>query len=83
MLKARQWRQQKLQLAENNLQATLSNLPRNRVSSTGALAQYIEALTPRLQDYMDHFGSMQHRRLAKKVRFLTPGLVLCAGKLAC
>lgn len=67
MLKAREWRARKLHSAGNNLEESLSSLPARRVSSSGALLQYIQQLTPRLMEYVGHFGSMQHRNLAKKV----------------
>lgn len=66
MLKARIWRERKLKEVPH-LQLFVSNLPQAKGASVLELQNHIAVLFQQLPALLQHFGSLGHRKQARKV----------------
>ena len=67
MTAAKAWRQRKLRHA-GDLETYISELPSSRVPSIAEYTEYTSGVLQRLPELLQHFGSLGHRKLAKRVR---------------
>jgi len=56
--------------SQPELQAFVTSLPTTKVPTVATLTSYIRVVTSRLPELLDHYGSLPHRRLRKKVKHL-------------